>query len=55
MKKEDIIFLNQMISSLEESEKKLEREYKKKDHTQFEKIRNSMIQIQKEISEIIER
>ncbi len=55
MKKEDVFFLMQIIDSLEDAEKRLEREYRKKNYNQFNKIRKAMMQIQEEISEIINK
>lgn len=55
MKKEDVVFLRQMIDSLEEAEKRLEREYRKENYNQFNKLRKAMVQIQGEISEIINK
>ncbi len=51
--KEDIPFLNQLVKSLEESELKLEKAYEKKDYENFTKSKKFMLQIQKQISEII--
>jgi len=53
MKKEDIPFLNQLVKSLEESELKLEKAYEKKDYEKFSKSKKFMLEIQKQISEII--
>lgn len=55
MKKEDNLFLNQLINSLEEASKKLEKAYEKKDYDNFDKSKKIMLKIQKEISEIINR
>ncbi|MCK5149353.1 hypothetical protein KAJ87_00310 [Candidatus Pacearchaeota archaeon] len=53
MKKEDLLFLNQLIHSFEEAEPKLEKYYKKKDNEKFNKAKKIMLQIQKQISETI--
>ena len=53
MKKEEILFLNQMIKSLEESEEKLEESYKKRNYEDFNKTKKVMLRIQEEISKII--
>lgn len=52
-RKEDIPFLNQLVKSLEESELKLEKAYEKKDYENFNKSKKFILQIQKQISEII--
>lgn len=54
MKKEDIEFLNQLVSSLEKAEYKLEYVYKNKSYGEFNKIKKFMLDIQKKISEVIE-
>jgi len=53
MKTEDIQFLNQLIKSLEDAEKNLAKSYEKKDYDKFNQSKKIMLQIQKEISEII--
>ena len=55
MKKEDNLFLNQLINSLEEANEKLEKAYEKKDYNNFDKSKKIMLKIQKEISEIINK
>ncbi len=52
MEKEDIVFLSQLIKSLEDSEKKLEKAYEKKDSDEFNKSKKIMINIQGEISKL---
>ena len=52
MEKEDVLFLNQLIKSLEETGKNLEEAYKKSNSEKFNKAKKSIIQIQKEISTI---
>lgn len=53
MKRDEILFLNQLISSLEESEEKLEEAYKKREYENFNKTKKIMLRIQGEISNII--
>lgn len=53
MKKEEILFLNQLIRALEDSEKSLEKSYEKRDYEGFNKSKRIMLRIQNEISNII--
>jgi len=53
MKKEEILFLSQLIKSLEEAEKNLENSYSKRDYNNFNKSKKIMLKIQKEISDMI--
>jgi hypothetical protein len=53
MNKEDGLFLNQLLTSIEEASKKLERAYQKRDYEKYEEARKEIIKIQKEISGII--
>jgi hypothetical protein len=53
MKKEDILFLNQLIASLEESERNLERAYERRNYEKFNKSKKIMLKIQNEIFNII--
>jgi hypothetical protein len=53
MKGEEILFLNQLIHSLEDTERKLEESYRKKDFENFNTLKKGMIKIQKEIFNII--
>lgn len=53
MKKEEILFLNQLIKSLEKAEGNLEEAYEKKDYDKFNQSKKMMLRIQKEISNII--
>lgn len=53
MKNEEILFLNQLIKSLEEAEKNLEKAYEKRDFDIFNKSKKIMLRIQYEISEIL--
>lgn len=50
MKKEQVLFLSQLIKSFEESVEKLEKFYKKKDYENFNKSKKMIIGIQQEIS-----
>ena len=52
MKRDEILFLSQLIRSLAESEEELEKSYKKKDYENFNKTKKIMLQIQGEISKI---
>jgi hypothetical protein len=52
MKREESLFLNQLIKSLEEAAKEMEKGYKKKDANQFNKSKKVMLRIQKEIAEM---
>ena len=53
MEKEDAIFLNQLMKSLEESESKLEQYYNEKDYRNFDNIKKFMLMISEKISEVI--
>ena len=53
MKKEDNLFLKQLVSSLEDAYVKLERAYERDNADDFNKTKKIMLKIQKEISEII--
>ncbi len=53
LKKEEILFLNQLINSLAEAEKNLEKSYEKRDYDGFNKSKKIMLKIQKEISNMI--
>ncbi len=53
MKQEEILFLNQLITSLEEAEENLEKAYAKRDFDNLGKSKKIMLRIQKEISGII--
>ncbi len=53
MKREDILFLNQLIKSLNEAGNNLEKAYEKRDYENFNKSKKIMMSIQKEISKII--
>ena len=51
--KEKIVFLSQLIGSLEESELKLEEYYEKKNYESFNNLKKLMISVSKKISEVI--
>jgi hypothetical protein len=53
MKKEEVSFLNQLIASLEEAERNLERAYEKRDYERFNKAKKIMLRIQNEIADRI--
>jgi hypothetical protein len=53
MKNEEILFLDQLIKSLEEAEENLEKAYEDEDSKEFNKSKKIMLRIQYEISEII--
>lgn len=51
--KEEIVFLSQLIGSLEESELKLEEYYDQKDYENFNNLKKFMISVSTKISETI--
>jgi hypothetical protein len=53
MKKEGILFLNQLIASLEEAERNLEKAYEKRNYDKFNKSKKIMLRIQNEISNML--
>lgn len=53
MKREEILFLSQLVKSLVEAERNLEKTYEKRNYTDFNKSKKIMLEIQKEISNII--
>ena len=53
MRGEEILFLNQLIQSFEDTERKLEKDYEEKDYEKFNQSKKMMIKIQEEISNII--
>ncbi len=53
MEKEDILFLSQLTSSIEEAVIKLEESSKNKNYDKFDKIKKIMLEINKKISEIV--
>ncbi|HJZ18905.1 MAG TPA: hypothetical protein VJ208_02270 [Candidatus Nanoarchaeia archaeon] len=48
----DVVFLEQMIKSLEKLESRLEEYYKRRDTENFNKTKRIMLEIQKKISEV---
>ena len=50
MEKEDVAFLKQLIESLEDSGKKLENAYNKRDANEFNKIKRFMLELQGQIA-----
>ena len=50
MKTEEILFLSQLIDSLEKAEEQIEKAYQNRDSLTFDKAKKDFIQIQKEIS-----
>jgi uncharacterized ferredoxin-like protein len=53
MKKEESLFLNQLVNSLEEASEKLKKYYERRDSENFNKSKKIILKIQKEISDII--
>ena len=53
MEKDYTNFLNQLMNSLEEAEKKLERAYGENDLETFSKSKNFILEVQKKMGEII--
>lgn len=53
MEKEEIVFLNQLVKSLESAEIKLEESYKKNDYANFNQSKKIMMRVQEGISGII--
>jgi hypothetical protein len=52
MKRDEILFLNQLVNSLAEAEEKFEFAYTKKDYETFNNSKKIMLRIQGEISKI---
>ncbi len=48
----NILFLNQLVKTLEEAEAKLEMYYEKKDYSNVNKLKKFISQIQKKIAEV---
>lgn len=53
MKKEDILILNQLVLSLEDSFDMLKKSYENKNAEKFNKSKKFILQAQKEISKIL--
>jgi len=53
IKKEEIVFLNQLINTLGEAELKLEEAYDEENYENFNNVKKLIMQIQKKISKIV--
>ncbi len=53
MEKDNIIFLNQLIESMEEAEKILESSFKEKDAEKFNKSKRFILDVQEKIEGIL--
>jgi len=53
IKRGDIMFLNQLVKTLEEAELKLEEAYDEKNYESFNNVKKLIIQVQKKISEVL--
>jgi len=53
VKKEDIMFLTQLVHTLEEAELKLEESYNEKNYEDFNNVKKLIMQIQKKISGVL--
>ncbi len=53
MKRDEVLFLSQLVKSLEEAEKRLETAYKKREYENFNQSKKIMLKMQEEISKII--
>jgi hypothetical protein len=53
MKKEDILFLRQLVNSLEGSMPKLKKAYEKKDAEDFNETKSFMLKVQGQIDNIL--
>ncbi|MFH1607846.1 MAG: hypothetical protein ABIA78_01810 [archaeon] len=51
--KEEIIFLDQLAKTIEQTVLKLDETYEKKDYHNFNKLKKFVLAIQKKISEVI--
>ena len=54
IKKEDILFLNQLVYTLEEAESKLEESYNEKNYDNFDNMKKLIMQIQNKISGVLD-
>jgi len=52
MRKEEIVFLKQIVEASEEAILNLEESYNKKDYENFDRTKKMMLEIQKKISEV---
>jgi hypothetical protein len=53
MKKEEILFLNQLIKTMMDSTKLLEKAYNSRKVEEFNKVKKTMLNLQREIATII--
>lgn len=53
MDKEEILFLNQLVESLEESTAQMEQFYLKKNYEEFNRSKKIILKIQQEIDSIL--
>jgi hypothetical protein len=53
MKRDEILFLNQLVKSLADAGEKFEEYHKKGDYENFNKSKKMMLRVQEEISKII--
>jgi len=53
IKKEDIMFLNQLVHTLEEAELKLEESYNEKNYENFNNMKKLIMEIQNKISGVL--
>ncbi|MFH1787520.1 MAG: hypothetical protein ABH811_01905 [archaeon] len=52
-RKEELIFINQLIKALEEAEPRLEEAYEKKDYELLNQLRKFILQAQNKIDEVV--
>lgn len=55
MQKEDIVLLNQLVNSLDESNERLQEEYQRGNYNDVEAIKRFMKKLQEKIFEILEK
>lgn len=53
MNKDDFLFLNQMIKSLEDASEKLQTAYEKEDYTKFNNSKKLILKMQNEINNLL--
>jgi len=53
MKREEVVFLGQLVKTLEEAELRLEETYEKKDYKNFDRVKKLIIRVQRKISEVV--
>ncbi|MFH1586008.1 MAG: hypothetical protein ABIB79_04530 [archaeon] len=54
MRKEDIMFISQLVETLEQAELKLEEFHKNKDYTNFKRAKILITQVYKKINEVLQ-